>query len=347
MAATGQLETQHIQHGVHFATGNTDGLYRTLRLPGHDGSSRRAAAALDPITMSATAKSRKQRARIFSGTVLLAGTLATAVLAIMLLANSSVKQSGIASLSVSDAGYYNWDYATLMIAINAFATRVAFSTRDIPGTVESAAQDGVTAVETQGIAVASAVTNAAESIATAAPHLPLGLAGADLPKQLSIGTRMMCAQYRSDHQKCHQLPIEFSQIFPDPQLPLLGDTVRSFERLGEMIVTKVMGAAQHAVEAGLALAVVDMLTALFFIRPSWAQCRWAKWTILVLLSIACLACFLVSTSIIFVLQAKLEDLRTNTPFVESVHPGAAGRYSLGATCCAVVIFGCNLALAAL
>ncbi|KAI9923407.1 hypothetical protein ASPWEDRAFT_188509 [Aspergillus wentii DTO 134E9] len=339
MAATGQLETQHTQHGVHLATGNTDGLYRTLRLPGHDGSSRRAAAALDPITMSATAKSRKQRARIFSGTILLAGTLATAVLAIILLANPSVKQGGIATFPM--------DWGHLGINVEQRGLPFPPDSPNIPGTVESAAQDGVTAVETQGIAAASAMTSAAESIATAAPHLPLGLAGVDLPKQLSIGTRMMCAQYRSDHQKCHQLPIEFSQIFPDPQLPLLGDTVRSFERLGEMIVTKVMGAAQHAVEAGLALAVVDMLTAFFFIQPSWARCRWVKWTILVLLSIACLACFLVSTSIIFVLQAKLGDLPTNTPFVESVHPGAAGRYSLGATCCAVVMFGCNLALAAL
>ncbi|KAI9923502.1 hypothetical protein MW887_008614 [Aspergillus wentii] len=322
MAATEQIETQHTQHGVHFATGNTDGLYKTLHLPGHNGSSRRAAAALDPIAVSATAKSRKQRARIFSGTVLLAGTLATAVLAIMLLANPSVKQGGIASLSM------DWGH----LGINVKQRGLPFSpdSPGIPGTVESAAQDGVTAVKTQGIAAAAAVTSAA-----------------DLPKQLSIGTRMMCTQYRSDHQKCHQLPIEFSQIFPDPQLPLLGDTIRSFERLGEMVVTKVMGAAQHAVEAGLALTVVDTLTAFFFIRPSWAQCRWAKWTILVLLSIACLACFLVSTSIIFVLQAKLEDLPTNTPFVESVYPGAAGRYSLGASCCAVVIVGCNLAIAAL
>ncbi|KAI9923464.1 hypothetical protein MW887_009303 [Aspergillus wentii] len=338
MAATGQFETHHNQHGVHFATGNTNDLYRTLRVPS-DGGPRHPPAALDPIAATTATGLKKRRARILSGIVLLAGALATAVLAIILLANPSVKQGGIASISM------DWGH----LATNFEQRGLPFppDTPDIPGTVESAAQDGVTAVETQGIAVASAVTSAAESIATAAPHLPLGLAGVDLPNQLSIGTRMMCVQYPSDHQKCHQLPIDFSQIFPDPQLPLLGDTIRSFERLGEMVVTKVMGAAQHAVEAGLALAVVDMLTALFFIRPSWAQCRWAKWTILVLLSIACLACFLVSTGIIFVLQAKLGDLPTNTPFVGSVHSGAAGRYSLGATCCAVVMFGCNLALAAL
>ncbi|KAI9923346.1 hypothetical protein MW887_011034, partial [Aspergillus wentii] len=260
--------------------------------------------ALDPIATTTATGLQKRRARILSGTVLLVGALATAVLAIILLANPSVKQGGIASISM------DWGH----LATNVEQRGLPFppDTPDIPGTVESAAQDGVTAMKTQGIAVASAVTSAAESIATAAPHLPLGLAGVDLPKQLTIGTRMI-------------------QIFPDPQLPLLGDTIRSFERLGEMVVTKVMGAAQHAVEAGLALVVVDMLTAFFFIRPSWAQCRWAKWAILILLSIACLACFLVSTSIIFVLQAKLEDLPMSTPFVESVHSGAAGRYSLGAT----------------
>ncbi|KAI9925378.1 hypothetical protein ASPWEDRAFT_188485 [Aspergillus wentii DTO 134E9] len=338
MAATGRLETHHNQHGVHLATGNTDDLYRTLRVPS-DGGPRHPPVALDPIATITATGLQKRRARIISGTVLLAGALATAVLAIILFANPSVKQGGIATFSM--------DWGHLGINVEQRGLPFPPDSPDIPGTVESAARDGVAAVETQGIAGASAVTSAAESIATAAPHLPLGLAGVDLPKQLSIGTRMMCAQYRSDHQKCHQLPIEFSQIFPGPQLPLLGDTIQSFEHLGEMVVTKVMGPAQHGVEAGLALTVVDTLTAFFFIRPSWAQCRRVKWIILVLLSIACLACFLVSTSIIFVLQAKLGDLPTNTPFVESVHPGSAGRYSLGATCCAVVMFGCSLALAAL
>lgn len=90
-----------------------------------------------------------------------------------------------------------------------------------------------------------------------------------------------------------------------------------------------------------------MFATIFFTVALWSSYKWVKWAVMVMSSAGCLGCFIVSTIFVLGLQSAIQKvIQSGLPLIVAVDEGPAGKYSVGAMCVAVVIFGCTVAFRA-
>ncbi|KAA8652782.1 uncharacterized protein ATNIH1004_001687 [Aspergillus tanneri] len=278
---------------------------------------RRINDALAPVT---TLEQRTRRKRVITTIyiVFIPAVLLTTVLTLLVLTSTSVEETGIATINLNWQKLPETDRRVILHHVNL--------SQSIRGGIETAIFTTPSAIET-----------AAKKV-----EFNQSLDDDLFPYRISLGTQKLCTKIHKKPNECHQLPVNVSNILPKSIQTKFEDAVESFQSLGEPASSQ--GAITPLITIGLVLALTALLTPLIIARWPWPCYRRVKQTVMLTASLACLVCFSVSAGIIYALQSALQTRVTGISFVQDVSLGPAGRLSLGATCCAVIIMGCSLAV---
>ncbi|KAF9882881.1 hypothetical protein FE257_004938 [Aspergillus nanangensis] len=274
--------------------------------------------------------------------ILVTASITVFILAVLLLTMPSVK----------DAGILQWDRLIPPHKLRRARPAISFSPEfsGVLETVTRAVEPIATAITTQGPKSASQVLNKTESIASTSTDKLLELPNfkTDLPCQISLGTRRLCIHYKTGRSDCRPPPAHLSQNLPDLTPDILRHVTQPLQHVKTSVAKPMTEAVCQVVASGLAVSVVIAVATLFLSRLPSSRLRWSKYIAMGLLSLICLVCFLIPTGIIFTAQSEARKMGDKgEDFIGTVKVGSAGKYALGAVCCAVVLLGCSVSLGGL